>query len=74
MNPHDEYATDTTRAAIKAALAGLDCAYKASVDPRIEDTISGLICALEEGLADLNIHVDAMEAARRPWFTPYRAA
>jgi hypothetical protein len=73
MNAHDEYAAITTRAAVKAALAGLDCAYRASKDPRIEDTISGLICALEEGLADLDILVDQIEGDRAPWFKPYAA-
>jgi hypothetical protein len=73
MNPHDIFATDTTRAAIKAALAGLDTAYKASTDARIEDIIAALTDTLNERLSDLDNIVEQIESDRRPWFSAYAA-
>jgi tetrahydromethanopterin S-methyltransferase subunit B len=74
MNAHDEYATDTTRAAIKAALAGLDCAYKAVTDARIEDQIVAAIDELNERLGHIDNIAEQIESERKPWFSAYAAA
>jgi len=74
MNSHDQFATDTARASIRAALAGLNTAYKACTDARIEDTIVSLIDQLNEYLGDLEVITDAIEADRAPWFRSYAAA
>jgi hypothetical protein len=74
MNAHDIFATDTARAALKAALAGLDTAYKACTDARIEDLIVGVIDDLNERLGDLDNIAEQIEADRKPWFSPYAAA
>jgi hypothetical protein len=74
MHPHDIFATDTARASIRAALAGLDSAYKACTDARIEDQIVALIDSLNERLSDIDNIVEQIEADRRPWFSRYEAA
>jgi len=74
MNAHDQFAVDTTRAAIKAALAGLDSAYRACTDSQIEDQIVAAIDELNERLGHLEVITDAIEAERKPWFSAYAAA
>ena len=73
MNAHDQFATDTVRAAIKAALAGLNTAYTAVTDCRLEDTIVSLIDDLNEYLGDIDNLVDQIEAERPTWNRPYAA-
>jgi hypothetical protein len=74
MTNTDAFAIDTTRTAIKAALAGLDNAYKACADARIEDLIVGVIDDLNERLGDLDNIAEQIEADRAPWFRSYAAA
>jgi len=74
MNSHDQFAVDTTRAAIRAALAGLDSAHKACTDARIEDTIVSLMDSLNEYLGDIDNIAEQIKSDRAPWFRSYAAA
>jgi len=74
MHPRDIVATDTARASIRAALAGLDSAYKACSDARIEDQIVALIDELNERLGHIDTIAEQIESDRKSWFTPYAAA
>jgi hypothetical protein len=73
MNAHDEYATDTARAALRAALAGLQSAYKAVTDARIEEQIVAAIDELNERLGHIDTIAEQIEADRKPWFSAYAA-
>jgi hypothetical protein len=74
MNANDIAAT---RAALNAAIAGLEAVYAATTihtDSRIEDLLVGVIEDLHERLGDLNSHAEQIEADRAPWFARYEAA
>ena len=80
MNTQDRFAIDTAQAALKAALKALDIAYGAVEDARIEELLTSLTSAIEEGNADLGIIAGQIEDDRhadaplRPWFSRYAAA
>jgi hypothetical protein len=80
MNASDAFAIETAQTALKAALKALDIAYGAVEDVRIEELLTSLTSAIEEGNADLGIIAAQIEDDRdadaplRPWFRAYAAA
>jgi hypothetical protein len=76
VNTQDAAAIDSLRAALKAAIAAMEPAYKLCEDARIESLIVALTDHLEEGLGDLESIAEQIhdDAPLRPWFRRYEAA
>jgi len=70
----DAFAIATAQAAIRTALVGLDVAYKACTDCRVEDTLVSLTDQLNEYLGDLDNLADQIEGDRKSWNRRYEAA